>query len=107
MRDEGAVQGSVVEDVASIAVEPGAVRELGQVDADVERDERARYVRAAEPGQGSTRRTHAGAAGVLRAADPDRRDGHAVGADRPTALGAREAGLPVGVPVASGHAQLA
>ena len=46
----------------------------------------------------------AGVARVLGAADPDRCDGHAVRADRPAALGAREAGFPVRVPIAGWHA---
>ena len=46
-----------------------------------------------------------GAAGgrVVGAAEADRRERDAVGADRPAALRAREAGLPVGMPIAGGH----
>ena len=39
-------------------------------------------------------------AGVVGAADPDRAEGHAVGADAAAALGARHTRLPIGVPVA-------
>ena len=38
--------------------------------------------------------------GVIRAADADRREGRAVGADRPAALRAGEPGLAIGMPVA-------
>ena len=43
------------------------------------------------------------AAGVIRAAQADRRKCHAVGADRPAALRAGEAGLPVGMAIAGRH----
>ena len=42
-------------------------------------------------------------AGVVGAADPDGAEGHAVGADAASALGARDTRLPIGVPVAPEH----
>src|SRR5207253_9971735 len=73
-------------------------------DADVQRDERASHICAGELRDGPWRAHVAGVARVLGAADPDRCDGHAVRADRPAALGAREAGFPVRVPIAGWHA---
>ena len=108
--DERPVHDPLHVERATGAVEPVPLHDGDQVDADVDRDEDPRH-RAVEHVErrapdDARRGDSPRISGVLGTADPDRRGGHALGADRAAALGAREAGLAVGVPVARRQARL-
>ena len=106
-------QDAVLVDRPAGPVHPGALRELRNVDGDVDRDQRAGDLRAgAFEGRTLHAAPHAlyplGLAGVLGATDSDRRHRHAFGADRTSALRAGQPGDAIGMPVAGlfGHGHL-
>ena len=99
------VEGAFLEERARDPVESRALREVEEEDEDVDRDQRLRDERAAAlVGGPADARGHARGAlshsRVVGAADPDWREDHAVRADAAAALGARDAGLAVRMPVA-------
>ena len=103
--DERAKEDAFAVNLVAGAVDLAAERELEEVDPDVDPDERlrdegagaleARAASALRDARGALRR-----AGVVGTADPDRREGHAVLADRPAALRAGDHRLPVGMAIA-------
>jgi hypothetical protein len=97
-------EGAVLEDPAAVRIHRRAAGELEQVDADVDPDQRlrdeARVARRALLDALDDAARALRLARVLGAADPDRREAHAVGADPAAALRARDARLAVGVAVA-------
>ena len=85
---------------------PRPAGDLDQEDDDVDRDQDEGRRACAEPADAAAGAPHhfGPLPHALRAAHPDRRRGHAVGADRPPAGGAGDAGLAVGMAVAGlGH----
>jgi len=108
-------QGTVLEDLPARGVEARALVDGDEVDEHVDRHERDGRGRV-ETGDRALRLSngarlgggHAGSVarlhgGVLRALDPDRREVHALLADRAPALRARDERLAVGVPIAAGN----
>ena len=105
VRDVGAAQRALLEQPAAAEAAAGGARPAGQLaderdHADADQDvgeHRLVGRRAASP------RALRALARALGAAHAHRRRGHAVRADRPLAVRAAHAGLPVGVPVAGLH----
>src|SRR5204862_5928812 len=98
------VQRAVLEDRAVVRVHARALRELGEIDEHVDRDERLRDHAACafEAGPADAGRHPRDALRLprmLRAPLADRGGSHAIAADRPAALGARKKRLAVRVPV--------
>src|SRR6476469_5879567 len=107
----GADEDEPVEQRAARRVEPGPLHHGDEVDDDVDPDQDLRDGRVVRcerharraphrPGPQTCRRSAAGDARVVGAADADRRERRTVGADGPTALRAGEPRLAVGMPVA-------
>ena len=115
--DDRAEQHSLHPDPAALAVHGRSGRELEEVDAHVGADQREGDVRAVAVER--PRRLAGGTLGsgllagdtrVVGAADPDRAEGHAVGADPAAAVRARHVRLAIGMAVAVqglGHGGLA
>ena len=102
--DERPEQAEVEGDRAGAGAEaPAAAGDLGQVRGDVERDQDVGGGRVVVAGSDGAARHPGPLSGALGAAHAYRGRGHAVGADRPAAVGAGDAGLPARMPVASRH----
>ena len=97
---------AVLVDPAGVRVQAGTHGELEDVDTDVDRDQGLGDVRAAQlerparaPRRALRRHRAPARARVVGAANADRAERHAVGADPAPALGTRHVGLPVRVPI--------
>ena len=117
VRDGGSLERPVREELPAGEIDPAALRRRDHVDDDVDRDQhhRRRGRDGARPtphalDRAGGRRLDRADVRVIRAADPDRREGHAVLADRAAALRARDERLAVRMAVAMGrvrHGRLA
>ena len=101
LRDERAEQGSALEDLTADVLDAAPGGDLGQVDDDVDRDQRDGDRAGRQPcfrgfGPGSRRASARCHARALGAADADRPEDHAVRADRAVAVGAADSRLDAG-----------